>query len=191
LPTPTPAAPAAPTANFAGTPLQAQDTVIYLLDDGGSATDILPAMQAACYQSIKSLGTDRRFKVIFWRDGSPCYPADGTSRATDEEEAKCEAALHDAYAQGNTEIDAALKSALDNHPDAIVLVTAKAAQLTDDFATNVLSIRGASPVRIYTFGINGDSTTDPAKPGVLATIAAQTSGQFQTISSSDLSRYAR
>jgi hypothetical protein len=46
-------------------------------------------------------------------------------------------------------------------------------------------------VRIYTFGINGDSSADPAKPGVLATIAAQSGGQFQTISSADLNRFTR
>jgi len=176
--------------NFAGLSIEAHDTVIYLLDDGGSAIDILPAMQAACYQSVKSLGKDRRFKIIFWRDGSPTYPADGTARATDEEESKCEAALHDTYAEGNPEIDAALKLAIENHADTIVLVTAKAAQLADDFTQTVLTIRGESPVNIYTIGVNGDSTIDPTKPGILAAIAGQTGGQFLAISSTDLGRFS-
>jgi hypothetical protein len=195
-PAPAPSAPAAPMAtaapalspNFAGMEIEAQDTVVYLLDDGGSASGIIPSIQTACYQSIKSLGPERRFKVIFWRDGSPAYPADGTARATDEEEANCEAALRDAYAQGNTVVDGALKTAMAAQPDAVVLVTAKAAQLPDDFAQSVLSQRGDARTRFYTVGINGDSSADASKPGVLATLAAQTNGQFLNISSSDLDR---
>ncbi|MGA2232865.1 MAG: hypothetical protein ABSH22_18350 [Tepidisphaeraceae bacterium] len=184
----TPPAPATAQPTFAGIPLQAQDTVVYLLDDGSSANDILPAMQAAVYQSIKSLGTERRFKVIFWREGSPTYPPDGTSLATADEEAKCEQALADAYGLGNTQVDLSLRIAMETQPDAIVIITAKAAQLSDDFADNVLSIRGDSKVRIYTIGVNGDSTTDPGKPGILADIAAKTDGQFLSISSADLKR---
>jgi hypothetical protein len=187
-----PPAPAGP--NFGGMPLQAQDTVVYLIDNGGSAGDVLPAVQAACYQSIKSLTSDRRFKVIFWRPGSASYPADptgGTARATDDEEKKCEAALADTYAEGNTNVDDGLKLAMSVQPDAIVLVTAKAAQLPDDFADTVLAIRGDSRVKIYAVGINGDSTTDSTKMGLLATLAAHSGGQFLNLSSSDLDRLMR
>jgi hypothetical protein len=195
-PAPAPSAPSAPSAaaapapsiNFAGMALEAQDTVVYLLDDGGSASGTLPAMQAACYDSIKSLGPERRFKVIFWRDGSPAYPADGTARATPEQEANCEAALRDAYAQGNTTIDNALKLAMTVQPDAIVLVTVKAAQLPDDFAQTVMALRGNTRTRIYTVGINGDSSADASKPGLLASVAVQTGGLFLNISSGDLDR---
>jgi hypothetical protein len=186
----TPADSGAQQPTFAGITLQAQDTVIYLLDDGGSATDVLPAMQAAVYQSVKSLGADRRFKVIFWREGSPTYPPEGTSRATADEEAKCEQALADAYGQGNTQVDISLRIAMESQPDAIVLITAKAPQLSEDFADKILSIRGDSRARIYTVGINGDSTTDPGKPGILAEIAAKSGGQFLSISSADLNRLA-
>jgi hypothetical protein len=194
-PAPSPiAAPLPPPApaglNFAGLPIMAQDTVIYLLDNGGSASDFLPAMQAAAMQSIQSLGSERRFKVIFWREDSPAYPADGTARATPEEQAKCRAALQDVYAQGTTEVDAALKMAMACQPDAIILATAKGAQLPDDFLKTVLAIRGDSQVKIYTIGVNGDSTTDPAHPGILATLAKQTGGQFLNISSGDLNRLA-
>jgi hypothetical protein len=174
--------------NFCDMDIQAQDTVVYLLDDGSSASEVLPAVQAATYQSIKSLGSERRFKVLFWRDGSPSYPPAGTVRATKEEEANCENALRDAYGQGTTEIDNGLIQALLSKPDAIVLVTAKAAQLSDDFADTVLGIRGDSHVKIYTVGVNGDSTIDPGKPGVLATVAVKTGGQFLNVSSVDLNR---
>jgi hypothetical protein len=83
-----------------------------------------------------------------------------------------------------------LKVALSAQPDAIVLVTAKAGELTDDFANSVLAVRGDSPARIYTVGINGDSTTDPTKPGVLASLADKTGGKFLNLSSADLNRLA-
>jgi von Willebrand factor type A domain len=171
--------------NFAGMAIQAPDTVVYLLDNGGSAGDVLPAMEAACFQSIKSLGKDHRFKVMFWRADSPSYPADGTARATDDEESKCEAALKDSYAQGSTQVDDSLKSAIAAQADAVVLITVKAAQLSDDFTQTVMSIRGDTRTRIYTVGVNGDSST-----GALATIASQTGGSFLNISSADLNRLA-
>jgi hypothetical protein len=180
------AASAAP--NFAGMPIEAEDTVVYVLDDGGSAGEFLPAMEAACFQSIRTLGPSRRFKVIFWRDGSPVYPADGTARATPDEAAKCEAALRDAYAQGSTTVDAAFKQAVAAQADAIVIVTAKAVQLPDDFPQTIQSLRGDARAKVYTVGINGDSTTDGSKPGLLATAAVQSGGQFLNISSPDLSR---
>jgi len=185
-----PPAVVAATPNFAAMTLDAEDTVVYLLDDGGSASDILPAMEAICFQSIKSLGPQRRFKVIFWRDGSPMYPLDGTTRATDDEERNCESALRDNYAQGSTTIDSAFKLAVGCHPDAIVVVTAKAEQLPDDFSETILTMRGDSNAKVYTVGVNGDSTTDTTKLGELATIAAHTGGQFLNISSSDLNRLA-
>lgn len=173
--------------NFAGMPVKAQDTVIYLLDDGGSSSDILPAMQSAIYQSIQSLGNERRFKVILWRDGA-AYPPEGTSKATPDELAKCQTALRDAFGQGNTQVDAAMKSAMAEQPDAIILFTAKAAQLTDDFAQTVLNLRADSQARIYAVAVNGDSSIDPAKPGVMATLAAKTNGGFLNLSSADLIR---
>jgi hypothetical protein len=188
-PPPAPVTEVAPNGpGFCGMPIEAQDTVIYVLDNGGSASDTLPAMSAACLQSIKSLTPERRFKVLFWRDGSPVYPKDGTVRATPDEIANCQTAIQDVFAQGNTDPDAALKIALSAQPDAIVLVTAKAGELTDDFANSVLSIRGDSVAKIYTVGINGDSTGDPTKPGVLATLADKTGGKFLNLSSADLNR---
>jgi hypothetical protein len=177
-------------ANFAGMPLEAEDTVVYLLDNGGSAGDALPAMEAACFQSIRSLGPSRRFKVIFWAAGSPVYPADGTVRATPDEEAKCQAALRTATPQPDAAIDPAFRLALAAQADAVVLVTPRAAQLPGDFAQIIQSLRGASRVRVYTVGINGDSTADAAKIGSLATVAAQSGAQFLNISTPDLLRLA-
>jgi len=182
-----PAAPGGP--NFAGMSLTALDTVIYLIDDGGSASDVLSGVESACFASIKSLGPEKRFKVIFWRNGSPTYPADGTARATEDQLTQCEDALRDEYAQGNTQVDGALRQAMDQRPDAIVLVTAKAAQLSDDFVRTVMSIRGDSGVRIYTVGINGDSTMDPSKPGILADLAARTDAAFLSLTAADLSKF--
>jgi hypothetical protein len=147
-------------------------------------------MEAACFASIKSLSPQRRFKVILWRDAAPIYPADGTARATDEEEKNCEAALRDAYAQGSTDVDAAFKLAIATQPDAVVLVTAKGAQLPDDFSETVLTIRGDSHAKVYTVGINGDSTSDASQLGQLATVAAHTGAAFLNISSGELANRA-
>jgi len=176
---------------FWGMKIKAQDTVVYLLDDGSSASDFLPEMQAATFESIKSLGPDRRFKVIFWRGGEPTYPVSGTARATASELALCERMLLDAYGQGNPQVDDGLKAAMQVQPDAIVLVTAKAAQLAEDFNDNAMAIRGDSHVAIYTVGINGDSTSDPITTGILAGLAQKTGGDFLNISSADLHRQSR
>ncbi|HUB25305.1 MAG TPA: hypothetical protein VL992_07725 [Tepidisphaeraceae bacterium] len=195
-PNPTPQPPpavteVAPTGpSFCGMAIDAQDTVVYLLDNGGSASDTLQSMNAACIQSIKSLGLERRFKVVFWRADGPVYPKDATARATPDEIADCQSVIQDAYAQGSTVADGAMKQAMATQPDAIVIVTAKADQLPDDFADAMMSIRGDSSAKIYTVGINGDSSTDPNKPGVLATLAAKSGGKFLNISTADLTRLA-
>jgi Na+-transporting methylmalonyl-CoA/oxaloacetate decarboxylase gamma subunit len=178
--------------NFAGMKIKAADTVVYLLDDGFSASDVLPAMEAATYQSIKSLSAQKkRFAVLFWREGSPRYPAQETAQATDIEEKNCEKALSDEFAQGSTDADDAFKAAMALRPDAIVLVTAKAAQLPDGFVDTLAQWRGDSQVRVYTVGINGDSSGDASKPGVLMMVAAKTGGAFLNISSNELARLGR
>ena len=167
------------------------DSVVYVLDNGSSASDILSSMEAATLQSAKSLGPDRRFKVVFWEEHNPVYPAAGTARASADEIKKCEAKLEDAYAQGSTKVDWALKTAMGVKPDAVVIVTSKASQLPDTFTDTVVSIRGRSAAHVYTVGVEGDSNADPSKPGMLSAVAAKTGGQFLNISAGDLGRLGR
>jgi len=154
------------------------NTVVYLIDDGSAAQDSLESIKQVCLRSVRSLGLDRRFLILFWRPATPAYPADFTpitASSANADDAKIH--LTDIVAYGATQVDDALKRAIAAQSDEIVLITAKGDYMDADWQKNVMAIRGKSPVKIDCVGI-GDSQDQ----GVLPNLADATGGKFARIS---------
>ena len=184
MPRPTPAAAGAP--NFCGSPL-AGDTVVYLLDRGGSTQEIFGSVRDAALKSAASLGSGRHFQIVFWDNGSDpaAYPLTGTAYATKENVDSAKRAIDDVIAFGQTDVKPALTAALAQHPDTIVIATAKGWQLDDQWAKDVLSARGASVARIDTFSLGGTPPPEGAVPP-LKTVANRTGGTYAEVTNADL-----
>jgi hypothetical protein len=184
-------APAKPQANIAS-PVVRQpgfcgvglhvDSVVYVLDRGDSTRDLFGYLKEATYRSIESLGSDRKFQVVFWSNGSDDgYPLGGMVYATKDNIQSCKVALDEISAYGQTDITSAMTKAVSSNPDVIVIATGKASQLDDSFTQNVLKIRGDKPIKIDTFALGYAGTAT-----ALHDIASKTGGEFRIISSADL-----
>jgi len=176
------------TPNFAGIGL-AGKRVIFVIDRGDATSDYFPSLKELTTRAATSLGSDRKFQVVLWDNGSvDSYPALGPSFATDEEVKKLAAWFDEVPTGRPTDVMPALKAAVAQSPDTIVLVTGKSMQLTDsdpEFATNVLNQLAGKKIIVHTVTL-GEST--PADP--LRKIALETGGKFLDLSRSDIERLA-
>lgn len=171
--------------NFCGTPLD-QSVVVYLLDNGSSSDEVLDSMKSAVFKSIETLGSDRRFQVLFWNTDTKTYPTgQQTAFAIRDNIDVARKKLDDVMALGSTDPLKALKNAIADDPGEIVLITAKAGDLDDSMVDQVMAIHGASAAKIDCIAINGG-------PGdtVLSKIAAKTGGKFVPLPEAQLKAYA-
>lgn len=172
--------PAAGGPHFAGVMLNAK-SVVYLLDNGNSNDTLFDPLKAACYKSLDSLGPDRRFQVMLWDNklDSTEYPSDGLHSATATEIAACRKSLADTVATGNSHLSGPLKKAVAEHPDAIVIATAKWDLDRDD--RDALAEAQGAGIKLYTFGLGA-----APESGDLKLAASASGGQFKHLSASDL-----
>ena len=192
-PGPRPAGPVAvapvAAANFCGTPLTGE-TVVYVLDRGAATQDIFPALKSAALRSAASLGSDHHFQIVFWPGGGedvPAYPLTGTAYATKENVDAARHALDDVSAYGQTDAKPALTLALSQHPDVVVLATAKGWELEDAWAKDVLALRGTAPARFDTFSLGGNTPAPEGGPTpALKTVADRTGGVYAVVSNDQL-----
>jgi hypothetical protein len=181
-PSPTPAPAAGP--QFADLPLVG-NSIVYLLDRGDSAKQVFDSMREATFKSIESLGPERKFQVLLWDNNTSQagYPSGSTTFASKENIDACRKALEDVIAQHQSTIDGPLKTAVAEGPDAIVIVTAKGFGLDDSFATDVQSVVGTNPIKLFTISIQN---TDQADCVPLQTLAKQSGGAYKSVSSGAL-----
>lgn len=172
---------------FCGIKLNVPD-VIYVLDRGSGTQSIFGDLKNACYNSILSLGSNRKFQVIFWNNGSDVsYPSDNSLVIASPENVQfCKQALQEVYAFGKSDVRSALTKAVAANPAAIVLATGKGWDLDDEFVQTVLQIRGNSKVKIHTVSL-GKIGGNAALQGV----AQQTGGEFREITTGDLHNFAQ
>lgn len=174
------------TPNFCGIALTDR-SVIYVLDRGSGTSDSFSYLKEACFKSAASLGADRRFQIIFWNNGSEdAYPSSGPTLATAVNVEAARKALDGVYAHGQSDVGSALTKAVAANPDRILLVTAKGAQLGEEFIQQVLKIHQGHPTKIDTFDIGGSDSTAAMK-----TIAGRTGGGAYLLSEADLKRYGK
>jgi hypothetical protein len=157
-------------------------SVVSVLDRGDSTRELFGHLKEAAFRSIESLGSDRRFQVLFWNNGSDeGYPSRGTVYATRDNIQACERTFEEISAFGQTDVGSALTKAVASKPAVIVLATGKAWQLDESFTKQVLDIRGDNPIKIHTFALGDSGTATP-----LRDIAAKTGGEYHALTQSDL-----
>lgn len=166
--------------HFAGITINGK-SVIYLLDNGNSNETLFDPLKAACYRSLDSLGPDRKFQVMLWDNKLDAteYPFDGMHSATATEIAACRKALADTVATGNSHLSGPLKKAVAEHPDAIVIATAKWDLDRDD--RDALAEAQGAGIKLYTFGLGA-----APESGDLKLAASASGGQFKHLSAGDL-----
>jgi von Willebrand factor type A domain len=157
-------------------------SVAYVIDRGDATRELFGYLKEACLSSINSLGSDRKFQVVFWNNGADDgYPRGGLIYATKDAIQACRVALDEISASGQTDVTSALTKAVNSNPGAIILATAKAWQLDDSFTDTVLKIRGDKPIKIHTFAIGDGGNSAP-----LRDIAAKTGGEFKVVTGAEL-----
>jgi len=169
--------------NFVGIPLSGR-TVIYLLDRGGASAPSFGLVKEATYQSIESLGRDRRYQIIFWDNGSErLFPTSGPTPAGPEAVLPARQALEDVYAFGHTDIGPAIRKAMtaQPQPDEIVIVSAKDWQLGDEFVAAVRSAVEGRNIRLHCVSIDSDGMVGPMKA-----VAEAHGGQFVAVTPATL-----
>jgi hypothetical protein len=181
---PIPQAAANQPPSFCGIPID-QPVVVYVIDNGSSSADVFDSVKTALFHSIDSLGSDRRFQILFWNSDTPSYPASGTTFAVPDNVTVAKKKLADVTAYGSTDPVASMTAAFAEDPGQIIFITAKAGDLDDSLVQKVMSLRGSSQSKIDCIAINGHSDDKvPAK------IAAQTGGQFLPITDAKLRSFA-
>jgi hypothetical protein len=157
-------------------------SVVYVIDRGDSTREHFGHLKEATFRSIESLGSDRKFQIVFWNNGSDeSYPARGTVYATKDNIQSCERSFDEVSAFGQTDVGSAMTKAIASNPAVIVLATGKAWQLDDAFTKHALDNRKDTPVKIHTFAIGDGGANSP-----LRDIANKTGGEFHVVSASDL-----
>jgi hypothetical protein len=171
--------------SFCGVPVQA-DSVIFLLDRGGSLTDLFDTLKATTYKSISALGPDRRFQVILCdNDAGPAeFPPDGMRTATAGAVADCRRDFQDVVATGSSHLAGPMKEALDRHPGLIVVATGKM-ELEDDDAAAIRSAVGKG-IPIDCVQINS-----PAPSAVLQEVSKTTGGYFKMVTAAELRSFSQ
>jgi VWA domain-containing protein len=172
---------AKPQPNFCGLPLTG-GCVIYVLDRGDSTREHFGDLKSVTFKSIRSLGTDRKFQIIFWNNGADAaYPSDWPTYATADHIAAAQHAIDDIPAHGKTDITSALTKALAAHPSQIVIATGKAWDLDASFVSLVQRLDHEAAVPIHAIAL-GDAGAGTA----LQTVAAQSNGEYKALSGADL-----
>jgi hypothetical protein len=161
--------------SFCGTTLDG-NTTIYLLDCGSATKDFLGSLKDATVKSIESLGSDRKFQILFWNNGTDgAYPQDAPTYATRENIAAAQKAIDDISAFGQSDVKTSL------HPDTLIIATGKGWDLDNAWLDGVLAIRGSSPVKINTYSLGSNGESAPLKK-----LAAKTGGSYHEVSEGEL-----
>ncbi len=172
------------TPNFCGIKIDAP-SVVYVLDRGMGTREVFGALKDAAIKSASTLGTDRKFEIVFWSNGEDvvAYPDASTTYAMKDNIAAAQRSIDDVSAYGASDIVPALKKALAHDPGVLVIATAKD-YLDDAWVNDVLAARGSSSVKIDTVNLG-------ASPSVaLKAIASKTGGEYRDVSHADLGAYS-
>ena len=176
-----------PTANgpsFMNLPL-AGPSIIYILDRGDGTRDSFDAIKGGAWKSIRSLGSQTKFQIIFWETTELLIvPKDTLVYPTPENIEVTRTALKDVFCFGQSKIEPALDKALAQNPAEIVIATGKL--VDDSFAKSVLDVLKNRPVKIHTASLGA---AGPAS--VLKQIAEKTGGRFVEVPDAQLAEDAR
>ena len=154
--------------------------IVYVVDKSGSMTDSLVSVQHELKRSLRELGPDKQFHVIFYSSGPALeMPARRLVTATEENKRRAFAFIDEIRAAGETDPSDALQRAFAVGPDTIFLLT------DGEFDRAVVGqVKRANPagkVSVHTIAF-----LYQAGVKVLQEIAAQNRGDFRFVSAQDL-----
>lgn len=162
---------------FGSIPLSGEK-IVYVIDRGDATSEYIGTLRDMTIKSVKSLGGDRRFSVILWKNNTDdAYPAGSMAYANADEVNKLSNWFDEVSMGSSTSYESALMSAFKFDPDHVVLVTAKGLQLDSDTADKILKLRGTRKAAVDVISIAGPKTNDPLEP-----ISKRTGGQFHAVS---------
>jgi hypothetical protein len=167
--------------NFLGQPLDGQ-SVVFVVDRGASSQTEgrLDLVKQALLRSVRSLGSGRKFAVVFWYiDGSTpkALPPSGLRPATSQSVLDLQKFLEDEiYTVGRTEMKLAVEHACKTGADTVVLVPMKTF-LDEKFESDVMAARGGSKAKIYCVTME-----QPDLAPQLVKLANSTHGQYRDVS---------
>jgi hypothetical protein len=171
--------------NFCDIPLT-EHTIVYVLDRGQGTQDLFSYLKEATYRSVESLGSDRKYQIVFWNNGSDdAFPAVPTFAMPQSIDA-ARRTLDGIFAQGQTDVGPALTQAVKSNPDVVVLATGKGWQLDQTFIDQVLNIRGDRAFKIHTLTLGGEVQSEALK-----TIAQKSGGTSRLVTEGELKKFAR
>jgi hypothetical protein len=176
--------------NICGIPLDVS-SVVYVLDRGSATQEYFAALKDATIKSATSLGSNRKFQIIFWANGSDdadpmSYPQDSTTYATADNVAAAQRAIDDIYASGASDAKPAVRKAMLHNPDVIVIATAKGYALDDAWTQSILELRGRAPTKIDILNLGSDNSSS----AILKSLSDKTDGTYHDVDSNMLRTFA-
>jgi hypothetical protein len=172
-------------SGFAGIDL-AGDKVIFLIDRGDATAAHFEVVRKLTLNAVRGLGDSRRFQVILWNNGqNDAYPTLSTALATSAEVEALSRWFDDVIIGQSAELEPAMRQAMTQNPDTLLIVTGKADQLLSiapDFVNRVLALRAGKTPTIHTVSLGDASEDDP-----LPKIALETGGKHVVLTSANLS----
>ena len=172
-------------AGFAGIDLDG-DKVIFLIDRGDATAAHFDVIKKLTLSAVRGLGEGRRFQVILWNNGqNDAYPTLAAALALPTEIDALSRWFDEVSVGQSADILPAMRQAMLQNPDTLVVVTGKAEQLlavSPDFVEALLKLRdGKTPV-IHTVSLGATASDDP-----LPKIALETGGKHVLLTSAELS----
>ncbi len=168
---------------LAGVPIKGR-SVVFLIDRGQASAEATPFFIGSSLQAASTLPANRQFALIFWDNGTPplAYPITGMAPAGAPSTDVARKSLRDFATGGSSDALTTIDRVMARHPDQIVILTAKAGDLPDDFVQRFEAAIRQPP---------GD-VTPPAMPVIsvlsvgsesasLAELAARTGGTFRVV----------
>ncbi len=154
--------------------------IVYVVDKSGSMTDSLVYVQHELKRSLRELGPDKQFHVIFYSSGPALeMPARRLVTATEANKRRAFAFIDGIVAAGETDPSDALQRAFAVGPDTIFLLT------DGEFDRAVVGqVKRANPAGKVT--VHTIAFLYQAGVKVLREIAAQNGGNFKFVSAGDL-----
>lgn len=156
-------------------------SVAYVLDRGSASEDEgrFKLLKSAVLKSVRSLGADRQFTVIFWKEGESkieSWPEEGLRNATPANIKELSEFLGEVAAYGQTTAPASTEKAFKTGAEAVVLVPIKTI-IEPGTHTAIVKSRGSSKAKVYSFTL--------AQPDIgesFQKVANDTNGTYRDIS---------
>jgi hypothetical protein len=146
---------------------------------GGSGRKSLPAVKAELLASLKNLDTVHQFQIVFYNEQPVVFNPTGTpgrlAFATDQNKRRAEQFLDTIVADGGTDHEQALRTAIALRPDVIFFLTdADQPELDAEQLKKIAYLAGGITIHAIEFGPG----PKPAGESFLAQLASQNGGQY-------------